>query len=354
MDVYVMNTNFQIIGLIDTYKSLIWTSRFFEPGDFELYIPADPELLKILKKNYYVVRDDTSEAMIIEKIEITTDAENGDFFIVSGRSLLSIIGRRIVWKPMIFDDEDPAAIIVGIIHDNCTPIIIPDDYYDSKQRFISGLTLKSSVSTGESTDTQVTGDNVLEKCSEIAKEFGIGLKMYFDFENTDGHFIFECYLMPEVDVTFSPEFDNLINTDYVYDNSNYANVAMVAGEGEGLTRWRRTSYLCKNEPTGLDRREVFVDARDLSTDDTTHDKYEQQLKQRGKEKLTDYIATETFSGDVAPSISYEYKKDYDLGNVVNIENEYGITAKSRIVEIIESWDDNGYSVIPTLQEWEVT
>ena len=34
------------------------------------------------------------------------------------------------------------------------------------------------------------------------------------------------------------------------------------------------------------------------------------------------------------------------------ENQYGIKNNPRITEIIESWDENGYTVIPKFEEKE--
>lgn len=46
-------------------------------------------------------------------------------------------------------------------------------------------------------------------------------------------------------------------------------------------------------------------------------------------------------------------EDYFLGDVVQVINEYGISAAPRIVEIIESEDENGKSTVPTFSTWEV-
>ena len=50
---------------------------------------------------------------------------------------------------------------------------------------------------------------------------------------------------------------------------------------------------------------------------------------------------------------YIVDEDFFLGDIVQIENEYGIQAQPRIIEIIESEDENGISVIPTFTTWEV-
>ena len=51
--------------------------------------------------------------------------------------------------------------------------------------------------------------------------------------------------------------------------------------------------------------------------------------------------------------NYVLNKDYFLGDIVQVINEYGISATPRIIEIIESEDENGTSVVPTFSTWEV-
>ena len=55
-DVYVLNQNLQLIGIIDAYKSLIWANRYWTVGDCELYVVATTENLSILQKGNYLMR----------------------------------------------------------------------------------------------------------------------------------------------------------------------------------------------------------------------------------------------------------------------------------------------------------
>ena len=57
--------------------------------------------------------------------------------------------------------------------------------------------------------------------------------------------------------------------------------------------------------------------------------------------------------EIIPNLTYIYKQDYNLGDVVTLMNGYGIEIHPRITEIIENWDDNGYTIIPTFEEEEV-
>ena len=64
----ILDNNFTRIAMIDDFISLIWTSRYYKVGDFELC--ADISRANILKVGYYVTRyGDDSHLGIIEDIK---------------------------------------------------------------------------------------------------------------------------------------------------------------------------------------------------------------------------------------------------------------------------------------------
>lgn len=81
--------------------------------------------------------------------------------------------------------------------------------------------------------------------------------------------------------------------------------------------------------------------------------YQIYLLNRGYEKLSEYGTVVSFEGTVEPNVTFKYKKDYFLGDVVTVQNEYGITVNARITEVVEVNDDNGYSVEPKFEYLEV-
>lgn len=82
---------------------------------------------------------------------------------------------------------------------------------------------------------------------------------------------------------------------------------------------------------------MFVDARDIED--------ESALPDRGKNKLADYTCSDTYSSEVD---SAEYQTKWNLGDVVvTIDHEYGVNMNERIVEVTETFDENGYTVAPT-------
>lgn len=346
MQLYIKNKSFETIALIDEYTSVIWTKRYFTCGDFELYLPVTSKLLEILAIGNYVYRLDDDEVMVIEKIEITTDAETGNYLIVSGRSLGSIIGRRIVWNMTSFDMH-VGNIIKYLLNAN---VINPT----ITERRIDNFSFADNTSSSQKIQKQITGDNLLTAIETLCTTYGYGWKVKL----IDNSFEFELYEGTDRSysqaanpyVVFSPEFDNLINSKYNLDSTTFANVALVAGEGEGVARKRQSV----GNASGLDRYEIYVEANDMSTNSEetiSASQYETMLKERGLEKLAEATATEAFEGDVEST--YAYKTDWNIGDIVQIENEFGITATSRIIEVIESEDASGHKIIPTFEKWEV-
>lgn len=340
MDIYVLNKALTPIAIVDSYESLIWTTRYYSPGDFELYLPANDNILSVLQIGNYLQRYDNDRIMIIEKIEIKTDVENGNYLIVTGRSAESILARRIVWMQTNLNGKAEQGIR-RLINEN---IISPN----IAARKISNFKLGDLQNYSETIRLQSTGDSLEKVINEICTANKWGWKITLD---KDKNFVFNVYKGVNNGVTFSPEFDNLINSNYQYDNSESANVALVAGEGEGTAR--RTQVVGSNE--GIDRREIYVDARDVSsnTDEISESQYNELLTQRGIEKLNEAASKESFESEVEYDMTYHYKTDYNIGDIITVENEYGITAKSRILEIIESDDTSGYKVIPTFEDWSV-
>ena len=105
MEVYVLDKNLVPIGVVDNYNSFIWTERYAEAGDFELTIPASRHAVELFQQDYYIKIKDSTELMIIESISIKTE-NNAQHMTISGRSLVSILDRRVVLGTRMFNTQD--------------------------------------------------------------------------------------------------------------------------------------------------------------------------------------------------------------------------------------------------------
>lgn len=348
MNIYVLNKSLERIGIIDTFSSIIWTNRYYSYGDFELYVPANNNMIMLLQEGFYLVREGKeSNAMIIEAIQISTDVEQGNYLTVKGRCLKSILYRRIIWNITNIAGLLESGI-ARLLNEN---IISPND----SARKIDNFENRNTLQTNIQFKSQYTGDNLGESVEALCQNYGIGWDVSLDIDKKK--FYFELYKGEDRSydqktnpwIIFSNEYENLLTTDYTYDTSAYSNVCKVAGEGEGIQR----KYVTVGNANGLYRYESYVDARDLSTNDgeISDIDYYEQLIERGNESLAEKSIVENFEGEVEANYTYKYGKDYFLGDIVEVINEYDIAASTRIVEVIESEDETGTYTIPTFSNY---
>lgn len=339
MDIYIMNKNFEKIAVIED-ASVIWTTRYYDVGDFEIYVGATQKYISILQSGNYVTRLDDDKVGVIEDIKITYDDEGTEYLTVTGRFAESILERRIVWQQTQLAGTAENGLR-NLINNN----IINPAIEDRKIPIIALGLLKGYT---DRLDAQYTGDNILE----INKNVAIATQTGFKFNFIENKFNFELYKGVDRSynqnsnsyVVFSDKYDNLLSSEYELNTSNLRNVALVAGEGEGTQR----KTLVVGSGKGLDRYETFVDARNISTNngEITTNEYNKALNEAGLENII--TITQAFTGEVDLTQNYVYKKDFFIGDLVTIENsKWGIFINSRIIEITESEDENGYKITPT-------
>lgn len=354
MELYILNKLFQPVAVVDQYSSLIWTKRYWNCGDFELCIPANPDLLQHLQIGYYVQRKDCDCTMIIEKIQIKTDVENGNYFTVSGRSAESILSYRVCintgWG-------------TNFPHYVCQVLI--ESAFDLKNSSSKRYVSEIGKITGHSEmipyifwTGAYEGQSLMESIYSVCMEFGMGYKFILSNDKFDIYFYFGTDRTIDqhenAPVIFSPEYYNLINSEYEYDTSELKTDICIAGD-EGDSQMK---VWYPDENSGLSRREQYVDAKSVKRkkDDGSYcndDEFRSMLIQKGKEEFTKLAVFPIFSGEVDTNFQFIYRRDWDLGDMVTIENEYGVKANARIIEVIETDDENGYKIIPTFSEWEM-
>ena len=128
--------------------------------------------------------------------------------------------------------------------------------------------------------------------------------------------------------------------------TNYAN-SPIAFAKTGAHAGTVSSF---GQASGLDRYEISVDVSDIDASNVDSEyEYTAMSRTRAYELISNYKQNVAFDGKVVFSESYTYKIDYDLGDIVTMENEYGATETLRVVEVIESLDSNGYVITPILK-----
>lgn len=346
---YILDTEFKSIMLVDSFESTIWTDRYRECGDFEIYCFPSDDIIANAKDDYYLYNPESEHLMIIEHQEITTDVEEGARLIITGNSLESILKRRVVWNQTTISGSLQNGIKT-LLNDS---IISPEVEARKISNFVFIESTDEAITKLEH-EGQYTGDNIYEIVTELCETYDIGFKILYNYST--GNFEFSLYkgtdrsYQQDVNpyVIFSPRFENIINSDYTHSQEDYKNVTRIGGEGTGVDRVM-TEY---GDVSGLLRREMFTDARDVSQKDDNGNEisdsaYKALLQDKGKESLAEYPVKEGFEGEVEASKMFVYGQDFFLGDNVQVENEFGVTGTSLVSEIVFSQDEDGVKTYPT-------
>ena len=275
---------YQKVAAIDYATSVIWVSRYRACGEFEIYIPASKELVALFQGDVIFTRDDNETLMILEKLKLTTDEEEGDYLILSGRSLESIFERRVVHDQTNLEGT-VGEVVTKVIEFNCVNPVIGDS-----DRRIPQLHLNSADTFTEYLEKQITGDTLLDVLVDVCTAHDCGFKLTID--ETPNDFYFTLYRGHDKTdtVIFSPQYGNLSKSEFTFDYSNYFNYIYTAGEGEGKDRvviGYESDDVDYRTLCGLNRREYWLDERNCSSnsDHPQSDTYYfVVLQNKGREK----------------------------------------------------------------------
>lgn len=371
----ILSSSMDILAEIDNYNSMFFIRRFHSIGELELRMNRyKKDADKLQRGNLILIGNDLNKVFVIKHREIELD-ENGKItenWLIKGLALKSVIAQRITVPPSHtgYDNKQGNAETV-MKHYVDRNIINPVDV----KRKIPQLVLAPNLNRGQSVSWSSRYKNLAEEMTDISLATGLGWDVSLDIHNKKWVFdvvegrnlIANQSINPPV--IFSPQFESLKSLHYTESEMNYKNIAYVAGQGEGVDR--RVIEL--GIDTGLNRHEVFIDARDVSEEDdvevtdgegnTTTEKVPRPEKEiikdltdRGNQQLDQLSQEHYLEGQILTNSPFVYQKDYDLGDNVTIQNkEWNITMDARITEIKEIYEESGFNIegtfgndIPTL------
>ncbi|MBY6797071.1 siphovirus ReqiPepy6 Gp37-like family protein [Clostridium botulinum] len=365
MELYIFNRDLELKGILDTFTSLRWIRRYSKTGEFELHCALDSNTLGLLKRDNVVYKKDDVEAGYIETRQLKIGEDGQEYLEVKGKFLTNYLDRRISWDRVNFSGKTEE-LMRKLVNDNAiNPVNI--------NRKIPNLILGNLKGFTEDIKYPNSFGNILEQLENISNTNNLGYRNILDMKNR----LIKFDVYKGVDRTlnngtiapciFSRDFENILEQEYTDSLNNYRNTTLIAGAGEGKDR-KITSI---ENGKGLDRYELYVDARDIQDTETvtvtvtdydeegnvtgSHEedqeveipweRYRPLLIQRGKEKLEECQEVQTFDSKINILGNNKYKKDYDLGDIVTVvDKNWGIRIDTRITEIEEVYEEKGLEV----------
>ena len=108
-------------------------------------------------------------------------------------------------------------------------------------------------------------------------------------------------------------------------------------------------------PTWPQRREIYIDARDLQSDSDpdkplTAEEYAALLTNRGQEKLSEHQLVQSFAAVVREhGATYTLGEDYHMGDTITVvDDRLGVTANATVQGVTRSVSRDGESMELTL------
>lgn len=356
MDIDVFTPEYQYLGIISTPTSIMYTEKFQSLGNFELHLPINQINTSLIKKDRVLLFDKVNQiAGIVGIIKKSKSTDSTDELVVTGNLCEEYLYRRICWG--LYTKTGKASDIIKDMV--TTQVISPED----PDRAIPDIILDpAKESVGPSVSFQSTGGVVGENIENLCSSNSLGFKMKFDATNKQMLF----YVYKGTDRTiqqkivppckFSSVYENILSLSYSLNSQDWRNVALVAGEGEGLER----KMVSVGAGSGKYRKEVFVDARDLQSTNIdgmtiSEDEYFEMLKQRGNSRLSELREAESFDCIVNSIGNIRYNKDYFLGDTVTISDaELNIQLNAVVTEAEHAYDSNGESLYITFGYGQMT
>jgi len=350
MEVYILDSLYRRIAVIDKFESLIWSERMRTAGDFELHILSSKTNRNLFVPGVDLSTNTSTRIMTIETVQDVTDDEGRRLLKITGPSLENVLRQRIiadidtgVWVRWVSDEDDPVAVATQMFHDIC----------------VTGILDAGDVITGVTEGSFYPTDTIPPPSEEIIyspdiQDLYTGLKDLSDVYTMGFRLVrhpvtntlyFDVYMGTDRTtsqttlkaVVFSPDLDNIRNTNKLMSSSLYKNVAYVVNATD-----HELVYLDDVDPSieGFDRRVLLVICDDGLTSG--------EMIQKGTDELAKNRMLSALDGQLPTMTSYVYEVDYYLGDLVELRDDDGTINNVQVTEQIFIHDKEGERSYPTL------
>jgi hypothetical protein len=338
MEIYILDRNLNIVGVISTYDSILWTEKVHEPGNIKAVFVFTEKMNRILQRGYLLYKTDELQPAVITRKTLKLNKYGQQTITIQGYMVTRYFRQRIIWKKMIMKGT-PEQMMRQMVQEQ---IIAPED----ETRKIPLIELGDLQNFDmDEVEKQITYDNLQEALTDMSKTTELGYRLRLDYARKK--LVFEVYRGTnrtqgtEHPCIFTRKFKNVFTQEYNEDEGNYKNVCLVGGPGEDTDR----VLVTVGSGAGLDRYEMFYNASGYSEDGITAAVLQDQLRQKGLEKMSAYYIAKAFE----VKINKEKAMKFDLGDYVTCKDtQWGITVDTQVKVIQKGYSKTEASYVITL------
>ena len=321
MEFYLLNDELAVVGIIDRITHARVTRNFFAPGEISV---SAAERVCVPDSARYIYEPGEGCCAVIEK----TVYPAGGGCTVSGRSAEALFERQVLKREGYLYGSVATALEVVLLTYAPANGAFPDLAVGN----ITGLP-DLDVIPFEWKDLSHWFYDTLAR-------FGASYRL--DMGDFDSFFTFNVVFGTDRSsfgdgksyVLIREDGDCLENVSFSVDTKGYSNVICVVGnDGRYVT-------VPDNAPSGLDRREGILFARDVyPASFETDEEYLSVLRARGESRIASYSERITFSGRASGNGMYRFGRDYFLGDICDIETKSGQHLALRVVSVTDTYEN---------------
>jgi hypothetical protein len=337
---------------VNGWSRLSWIERYSAPGEFTLEARVSSGLANFLPLGTLLSHIATTEVMIVENHEITEKLSEDPIIKITGRSFVSFLENRVVG-------------VFGTLTDPITPYSLVANYtwvqaVTMINTHISGnidnMSATYTVSgTGVSTARTIPHAILWDEVDKLLKIDNLGIRTIRRNpwgvlgSSTESQINIYKGVDKTSQVMFSWVAGDIAEAQYLFSQKNKKNLALVVGKwvkaavqlGTGANYFARWMIVDGSKvddqltamPTGTPLTNTILAMQTLGL---------QALAAQTNKSITQI--------DLSQSAKPQYRTDYNLGDLVLIEGNYGAIATKQVKEYAEIEDENGVTGHPTLSD----
>lgn len=336
------NEEREFIGEIDNFTSAVYVRRWETFGNFEIHFIEDrPDLF--VPGYYIMINNDRYRNGIIQYYKNDSDGyepKSLKDIVIKGFSLLYLLYWRLTEPPAtnngyrVWNNKPVEDIMCDLVNEQVVHPVDP-------ARAAKEIRVLQSQHRGIKITFQSRFKYLTDELFELSRQSGLGPVIWLDTENQQ--FVFE--VLEGKDCThridnpnsyiFSKGSGKVTKRTYTYSCEGEKNMAYIGGQGDGD---EREVVKINAHLTGLQRKEMFIDARDIAEGETD------SLLDRGKLKLSAAAATVSYVFDAD---TQDYGRSWDLGDLATYVDENGFVEDNRITQVREVYENSVLKIAPT-------
>lgn len=338
-NVIALNKNYEIVSLL-RFTNLQWNRKYHESGMFSMQIPLEqyspdichiytkdrPEMGKVTQKNYI----NKSGFRYIQLSGYFLEKEPDRH--IAYQKGASNITNAPVWLYQSGKAEDVAYA-----------------YFNGFKTITTGAGISSlgiiggtSQGRGKNSIHYRNGEYLGWKLYDILKPSGMSYRVLYDFvESTKRFEVWSGLDRTEENVEgnnpviFSTKYGNIREPNILIDETEYKNACLVTNEQTVNDTSTYTSRVVFLPDDGDTEYSFLYEQSGLNKNDYTDAEFMTALDNEASNALAEHIRTINVEFDAMEG-SYEYMKDFDLGDLCSIEiPEMSLSAQARLIGCYE-------------------